>query len=94
MTEYIETLRCEYWVYVLLERKPHVSELHLAQHALDSLPKLGPWSGEAFCRLDQALKGEKHWEQFLASLGEFFKRLRRVNIFQSQPGDNPREEED
>ena len=45
VTEYIETLRCKYWVYVLLERKPHVSELHLAQHALDSLPKLGPWSG-------------------------------------------------
>ena len=76
--EYIETLRCKYWVYVLLERKSHVSELHLAQHALDSLPRLGPWSGEAFSRLDQALKGEKYWEQFLASLGEFFKRLRRV----------------
>ena len=79
--EYIETLRCKYWGYVLIERKPHVSEIHLAQYALDSLPKLGPWSGEAFSRLDQALRGEKYWEQFLASLGEFFKRLRKVKYF-------------
>ena len=78
VTEYMETLRSKYWVYVLIERRPHVSEIHLAQHALSYLPKDCPWSGEAFNKLDLALKGEKYWEQFLASLGEFFKRLRRV----------------
>ena len=36
-----------------------MSEVHLAQHALHSLPRNCPWAGAAFSRLDAALKGEK-----------------------------------
>ena len=84
--EYLEKMRARYWGYVMTERSRHVSEIHFAQEALDSLPKFGPWSGEAFTQMNNAMieRSENErtvWEQFLASISEFFKRLRKVKYY-------------